>query len=443
MKEVLLKHNYQWHDRSFDTGIKRDLLAKIIKTLDIRHVVAISGARRSGKSYIFRQLIKHLIDSGVKRENILQVNFEDPFFISLRNDISIFENLYSEFLNIKNPAGKVYLFLDEIQNINNWQFWVRDIYDRNEHVKIFITGSNAELLSDELATHLTGRVLAFDNFPFSFTEYFKGLNDPHLPELTESYSPEKLYEHLYPYKEKLLHYIELSFKRGLFPEVAYLEDIELVKDILSQYFQNVLFRDIVRRFSIRKTKVIEQLAYYLSTNFTSIYSYRKLADAVGTNENTVKEYLSYFEKAYLFFSVDYFEYSLKKQFKRNRKIYAVDCGMRDATSFSFSKDSGRYAENTVFQMLRRMTDKVYYWYEDSSKKEIDFVIKPRNQPIAINVSYTDELPTREFEAFKAFSKIATPERYILVTKKHFERKTLDGKTIELIPLWMFVFLKLF
>ena len=122
MKEVLLKHNYQWHDRSFDTGIKRDLLAKIIKTLDIRHVVAISGARRSGKSYIFRQLIKHLIDSGVKRENILQVNFEDPFFISLRNDISIFENLYSEFLNIKNPAGKVYLFLDEIQNINNWQF---------------------------------------------------------------------------------------------------------------------------------------------------------------------------------------------------------------------------------------------------------------------------------------------------------------------------------
>ena len=254
MKEVLLKHNYQWHDRSFDTGIKRNLLAKIIKTLDIRHVVAIAGARRSGKSYIFRQLIKHLIDSGVRPGNILQINFEDPFFISLRNDISIFENLYSEFLNIKNPAGKVYLFLDEIQNINNWQFWVRDIYDRNEYVKIFITGSNAELLSDELATHLTGRVLAFDNFPFSFTEYFKGLNDLHLPELTESYSPEKLYEHLYPYKEKLLHYIELSFKRGLFPEVAYLEDIELVKDILSQYFQNVLFRDIVRRFSIRPVR---------------------------------------------------------------------------------------------------------------------------------------------------------------------------------------------
>ena len=199
MKEVLLKHNYQWRDRSFDAGIKRKLLEKIIKTLDIRHVVAISGARRSGKSYIFRQLVKHLINFGVKRENILQLNFEDPFFISFRNDITILDNLYSEFLNMKNPVGKVYLFLDEIQNINNWQFWVRDIYDRNEHVKIFITGSNAELLSDELATHLTGRVLAFDNFPFSFTEYFKGLNDPHLPEITELYNPEKLYKHLYPY----------------------------------------------------------------------------------------------------------------------------------------------------------------------------------------------------------------------------------------------------
>jgi predicted AAA+ superfamily ATPase len=94
-------------------------------------------------------------------------------------------------------------------------------------------------------------------------------------------------------------------------------------------------------------------------------------------------------------------------------------------------------------MLRRITDKIYYWYEDSSKKEIDFVIKPRNQPIAINVSYTDELPTRELEAFKAFSKIASPERSILVTKKHFERKTLNGKSIELIPLWVFVLLKLF
>ena len=89
-----------------------------------------------------------------------------------------------------------------------------------------------------------------------------------------------------------------------------------------------------------------------------------------------------------------------------------------------------------------MTDKVYYWYEDSSKKEIDFVIKPRNQPIAINVSYTDEIPPREFEAFEAFSKVATPERCILVTKKHFERKILNGKIIELIPLWVFVFLKL-
>ncbi len=442
MKEVLLKHNYQWRDKSFDAGINRDILRKIIKTLDVRHVVAISGARRSGKSYIFRQLIKHLIDSGVKPENILQINFEDPFFISLRDDVSIFENLFSEFLNIKNPAGKVYLFLDEIQNINNWEFWVRDIYDRNEAVKIFITGSNAELLSDELATHLTGRVISFDNFPFSFTEHFRGMKDPYLPELTESSSPEKLYERLYPYKEKLLHYIELSFKRGLFPEVMYLNDMELVKDILAQYFQNVLFRDIIHRFSVRKTKVIEELAYYLSTNFTSIYSYRKLANSVGSNENTVKEYISYFEKAYLFFSVDYFEYSLKKQFKRNRKIYAVDCGMRNATSFSFSEDSGRYAENTVFQMLRRFTDKIYYWYEDGSNKEIDFVIKPHNRPVAINVTYTDEIPPREFESFEALSKVASPERCIIVTRKHFETKTLNKKIIELIPLWFFVLLKL-
>jgi hypothetical protein len=384
-----------------------------------------------------------LLDRGIKADNIFQVNFEDPFFISGRDDPHLLESLYSEFFTMKNPGGKIYLFFDEIHNVHNWQYWIRDLYDRNSQVKMFLTGSNAELLSTDLATHLTGRVLAFENFPFSFCEYLKGLEREQLPAIAEGADAEKLFELLYPYKDKIAYYIERSFESGMFPELVSIDDRALAHDILAQYFQNVLFRDIVPRFSIRNTKVIEQLAYNLSTNFTSLYSYRRLAEAVGSNDNTIKEYVSYFEKAYLFFSIDYFEYSLKRQFKRNRKIYALDCGLRQATSFSFSHDIGKHAENTVFLSLRQKTDRIYYWYADSSNKEIDFVVMSRNQQVAINVTYTDDISQREFDAFNAFAKVANPARNILVTKNIFETRQICGRTIELIPLWLFVFLDLF
>lgn len=442
MKEILLKQNFHWHTRDFDTGIEREILNKIVQALDVRHVIAISGARRSGKSYLFRQLIRYLLDHAVRPDNILQIDFEDPFFISARDDAKLLERIHSEYLSLKNPEGPVYLFFDEIQNVKHWQLWVRTLYDRNEKMKIFITGSNSELLSTELASHLTGRVISFENFPFSYIEFFKGLPDLPFKEPNLVKETRTLYNRLYPFKEKLVHYIESTFEKGLFPEVTYLDNQELIKDILLQYFQNVIFKDIIPRFSIRNTKVIEQLGYYLSTNFTTTISYRKLAEAINTNENTIKEYLGYFEKAYLFSSVDYFEYSLKKQFRRNKKIYIIDNGIRRATSFSFSQDSGKYAENAVFQHLRRIAHPIYYWYEDKTYREVDFILKTGPKPIAVNVTYTDEINIRELESFKVLSKFVSCSRYILVTKNIFEIKDFEGITIELIPFWIFIFLRL-
>jgi len=202
--------------------------------------------------------------------------------------------------------------------------------------------------------------------------------------------------------------------------------------------ENVLFKDIIPRFSIRNSKTIEQLTYYLSTNFTSQFSLRKLAEAVGSNENTVKEYLSYLEKAYLFFSVGFYEYSLKKQFKRNRKVYCIDNGLRNATSWSFSKDEGRYAENAVFIKLRRTNKKIYYWQEDKTNKEVDFVIVDKNRPTAVNVTYTDDIPEREFEGFLAFDKYAEVVRNILVSKNRFETIDYKGVKIDIVPLWLFL-----
>lgn len=441
MKEILLKQNFHWHTQDFETGIQREILDRIVQALDVRHVIAISGARRSGKSYLFRQLIRYLLNHATPPENILQINFEDPFFISAQDDANLLENIYSEYLSLKNPEGHIYLFFDEIQNVKHWQRWIRTLYDQNERVKIFITGSNSELLSTELASHLTGRVISFEIFPFSYIEFFRGLPDVPFKELDFANDTQNFYETLYPFKEKLIYHIESTFEKGLFPEVVYLDNQELVRDILLQYFQNVIFKDIIPRFSIRNTKAIEQLGYYLSTNFTSAVSYRKLAEAINTNENTIKEYLGYFEKTYLFSSIDYFEYSLKKQFRRNKKIYMIDNGIRRATSFSFSTDTGKYAENMVFLNLRRSTNHIYYWYEDKTYREVDFVLKTGPKPIAINITYTDEINVRELESLNVFSKFVDCSRYILVTKNILETRVFENITIEIIPFWIFIFLK--
>jgi len=433
MRDFLLKHNRHWSGTEIETGVKREITNTLLSALDVNHIVAVSGARRSGKSYLFRQILSHLLNNSVPAANILFINFEDPFFAVLNNKAEILDTLFAEYKILKNPEGRTYLFFDEIQNIQNWQLWVRELYDRDSTVKIFITGSNSEMLSVDLATHLTGRVLAYENFPFSFREFIYGMESFSLPENID-------YESLFPVRETIMHLIETRFENGFFPETAYLENKELSEDILSQYFQNVIFKDIIPGFVIRNSKTIEQLAYYCSNTFGSKFSYRRLAEAVSSNENTVKEYLSYFEKAYLFFVVEHFEYSMRKQIKYAKKIYISDSGLRNATTSSFSQDQGKHAENIVFTHLRKMSKNINFWADEKSGKEIDFIVKKKNGYLLINVSYTDELPEREFQSFSLFLKSAKMKNYecIVVSRGKYSTQFHDNITIKTVPLWLFL-----
>ena len=434
MNEIMLKHNPIWGGVEKSEGIRREILDRLVEAIGIRHVVAISGSRRSGKSFLFRQLQLHLLEKGVSRENIFEINFEDPYFIHRKEDEKLLEDLFSSYLILKNPKGKKFLFFDEIQNIKGWQYWVRELYDRDEETKIFITGSNAELLSVELSSHLTGRVISFENFPFSFSELLKAKE----VEFKKSDSIQELIENNFNKKEILLHHLENSFSSSFFPEICVVENKELAQEILKQYFSNVIFKDIVPRFSIRNAKVIEELSYYLSTNFTSDFSASGLAKIVGSNENTIKEYLNYLEKAYLFFTISHFDYSVKKQIRRDKKNYINDVGLRTATAFQFSPDAGRYIENIVFNHLRRQVSKIYYW-KSKGQKEIDFIIHEKGQKIGLNVCYSDDLPDREFGGLvDAMQENLGLHRNIIISKNKYENVSVQGVQIEIIPIWSFL-----
>jgi len=209
---------------------------------------------------LFRQIHEHLSGNGVNSDNILTINFEDPYFIHRKEDPELLTEFYSEYLTLKQPTGRQFIFLDEIQNIKDWQYWMRDMYDRNDNIKFFVTGSNADMLSVEIDTHLTGRVISYENFPFSFSELLKSIPNSNIAILNPN-GTNRIGEQLFHQKETLLHYLERAFTFSFFPEVCNLSNEELASDILNQYFTNVLFKDIIPRFSIRNSRVIEELAY--------------------------------------------------------------------------------------------------------------------------------------------------------------------------------------
>lgn len=435
MRDLLLKQNPHWSGIAPFTGIKRELTQTLISALNFQHIQVITGARRSGKSFLFRQLITHLLENNIPSTNILYINFEDPYFTLHRDTINLLDKIMQEYKILKNPTGKIYCFFDEIQNISNWHLWLRELYDRDQSVKFLLTGSNSEMLSIDLATHLTGRTIVFENFPFSFKEYVYSL-----PQL--SLQQPITYENAFPYREILHHLLEERMQRGLFPEIVTMENPDLEKELLSQYFQNVLFKDIVPRFSIRNSKTIEQLAYYCSHTFSSRFSYRNLANVVSSNENTVKEYLSYLEKAYLFFTVGQFDYSFKRQIRYDKKIYIADNGLRNATSSSFSPDLGR-AENMVFTHLRRESKEIYFWQDQKTGKEIDFIVKNTKGYQLLNVSYTDTLHEREWESFSLFFKNTNLPTYPcnIISRNTYETVTHPDFTIQIIPLWLWLLSK--
>ncbi|MDP2672835.1 MAG: ATP-binding protein, partial [Nanoarchaeota archaeon] len=386
-----------------------------------KKIITLVGSRRAGKTFYFYQMIKNLLKT-VSKERILYVNFEDdrilPLgFKELDNILEAYYELYPE-----NKDKELYFFFDELQNIPSWELYIRRIYDK-EKIKLFITGSNSKLLSQEIATSLRGRTLIFHLFPLSFVEFLRFNNlqiDKDLFYSKERFKVKKFFE----------NYLLL----GGFPEVV-LEKNNLENEILSNYYELAIYKDIVERFSVRNITLLKSLSKFLVTNVSSLFSvnayYTSLKEITSVGKETVFEYLSYLEEANLIFLVQIFDYSLKKQQANPKKAYCIDNGIRNVVSFKFSGDEGRLAENLVFLELKRRKKEVYYWKNNG---EVDFLIKNKNGSLtAINVSYTDDISEREMSSLNECrntfqSKI---NELIIITKD--TEKEQEG--VKFIPLW--------
>lgn len=375
--------------------------------IDTKKITVISGIRRSGKSTLLKQ-----ISAGF--QGYYYCNFEDERLLDFTH--SDFQLLHEVFLE---TAGEhTVFFFDEIQNIAGWERFVRRLHDDGN--KIFVTGSNAKLLSSELATSLTGRYLKIELYPFSFKEFllFRGVDVPRILTTRE--------------KSALVRHFQDYCTLGGFPEVVKSGN----KDELTQLYQDVLIKDLLVRFKIRETKAFRELAYYLISHATLPISFNNLKKLLGFRSvTTVKNYSDFLEEAYLFFSVSKFDYSVRKQLINDRKMYCIDTGMAGAVGFAFSENRGRLLENIVFLELKREGKDIYYY---QGKKECDFLVRSGNT-ITDTIQVTDGL-TKENEQREIAGIVEAMDQYKLkrgfILTQSQEKEIVQGKkTITVLPVW--------
>ena len=330
-------------------------------------IVVISGVRRCGKSCLlalFRQKM-NLTEKG-----FCYLNFDDE---RLLLDEMLLDQVH--FLHLEMYGTEPVFFFDEIQMVPHWEKFVNRMYE-NGH-KVFVTGSNAHLLSSEIATALTGRNRVITLFPFSFNEYlrFKG-HDYQLNELTTMA------------KSRLLADLNAYQWTGGFPLVVQENDLE----ILNAWFQDILYRDVVARYRLSQVKELRQMAIYLFSNVGKPFSYstlQKVSELKSTS--SVSDYLQYLEQSYLFFYLPKFDYSVKKQMLNSKKLYVIDAGAINRLGFHFSEEKGRLLENTIYLELLRRGKEVYY---HRGEKECDFVVFENGQ-IVEALQVTDKLTEQD------------------------------------------------
>ncbi|MGB9748154.1 MAG: ATP-binding protein [Bacteroidales bacterium] len=383
-------------------GIKR--LIESGKHLASKQVSVISGIRRSGKSTLLLQLADMY-------PNFYFVTFDDERLINF--EVSDFNTLLIE-LN-KSGTSKT-IFLDEIQNVTGWERFVRRLHD--QQYKVFISGSNSRLLSSELATHLTGRYIKTELFPFSFPEYL---------DLKQIDPADKTTENLGRIAEAFDRYLS----DGGFPEFLVNNDPEFLQRI----YEDIIYRDLIVRFGIKNIKGFKNLVLYLFTNFTRETNYNSLAGLLGFSSTTsVRDYISFLSESYLVFEMYRYDFSLKKQYQSNKKIYVIDNGIRNAVSFRTGGDNGKMLENLVFiELKRRGTD--CWYYKTRNNLEVDFIWFGK-EPVLTQVCFDLTDPAtfkRETTALEtAMKELSVRNSFILSFNERKEVKTPAG-IIKIIP----------
>lgn len=347
-------------------------------------IKVITGMRRSGKSYFVRQIINHLKDEGVAEASILYINKESMEFDFIRNHMDLFAHIKDRFSAI---AGQRYLFVDEIQEIEGWERAVTSCFTEG-NTDIYITGSNAHLLSSEIATLISGRYIEFPIYTLSFNEFLQFRDNRRGSD-----------------EEEFLNYLRF----GGLPALHHFDlDEEVVYQYISAIYDTILLKDVVRRNSVRNIPLLESIIRYVFDNIGNIFSAKRISDYLKSQQirvgmETIQNYLSYLMSSYALYRVPRFDIKGKRILEINEKYYLGDVGFKHALAGYREADISGILENLVFLELKRRGFKVSVGKLGDT--EVDFIAEKQNEKLYIQVAYLLSHPETIEREFSALSKI--------------------------------------
>ena len=382
-------------------SVKREIYPNALRLLNLKQIISITGVRRCGKSTLMKDLVKQALTK-TSENNILYLNLEHPFFNQYKGDVNNLQKIYDIFYSQTDKRKKIFIFLDEIQFFQDWQVFIKSLYEKNES-KIVITGSNSRLLSSELTTLLSGRTIPLNLYPFSLKE-----------------SKFKLEKYLID---------------GGFPDIVLNNGSK--NDLSEIFYKNILYQDIIPRFGIKNSAAMENLSYYLISNPGKEISYNTLKSISNLDDKTIKEYISYLEDANLLYVIHNYDFSLKKLMGNKKKIYLVD-PLFTHISFKNSQDIGRLFENFIYMSLKRLNLNIFFHQNGG---ECDFIIKEGfkiTKSIQVCYDLNNENQERELKGvLSAMNKFKLTEGFIITPYENYILLNGDKK-VEVISVNKFI-----
>ncbi|APT15027.1 ATP-binding protein [Lactobacillus jensenii] len=376
-------------------------LKRIEPMIDTEFIKVITGVRRSGKSYLLLMIRDQLLKRGISEKQIIYLNFENPEYFDLLD----YRKLYEYLKKKVDKSKKTYFFFDEIQEVHEWQKLINGLrvaFDSD----IYITGSNASLLSGELASYLTGRYVQIPVLPLTFREYLKFKN----------YEQDDPARHFNDYLEY-----------GGFPSVVLQDNNQLKRDVLSGIYNSILLRDVAGRATIKNTEVLERVGLFLLGNAGQLISINKIANTLRSSgfkisNNTIEAYLNLLQDAFLFYKVPRYDIRGKELLKGQGKFYAVDLGFVRSQLRRERINRGSKIENLVYLELLSRDYEVFVGKYDT--KEIDFVAKNDSDTLYIQV--TNQIPQNNTRETDNFLHLPTGYRKIIITNNWDDVGVIDG-----------------
>lgn len=401
----------EWFHRFLGQLIPRDHVPTFQQGL----CLALIGVRRSGKTSLAVQIAKDL----KKTQSTLYFNFEDPVFFSGAS-VSVIDTLISLYQEEKGHSPEL-VILDEVHLVEGWERWVRKAIDAGLY-QVIVTGSSSKLLSSEIATAISGRVIESTVWPLSFVEYLA-------------------FRQVQPDSEGVfLRELDSYLRWGGFPKACLTPNENDRIILLKQYLSDIVLRDVLARHQIKNPHALNQLVTWYLTGVSCLHSYNAVRKAFGISIELASALTSYLSQAFLAFEMGRYHPNLKVQARDTKKVYIIDSGLRMVSLQSKREDWGFLAENCVYLELRRRKREFYYF---KGTHETDFVITELGKPVeAIQVAYCDletqKTEEREIGALLECLDSLNIKSGKILTMTLEDRRKIDGRTVECIPLYQWL-----